>query len=122
MPNCAILSVSTRLLVFSTCLAIFTGNLLAREPERDDARKRAPSLNGGLEWINSEKPIALAELRGKFVILDFWTYCCINCLQTLPDLKKLERAYPNRQWRAPPRTSSQPGIRRGPDSPEIGGE
>ena len=38
---------------------------------------------------------SLADLRGKFVLLDFWTYCCINCMHILPELKKLEQAYPN---------------------------
>lgn len=57
-------------------------------------RRPAPSLDGGGQWINSAAPLRLPELRGKFVILDFWTYCCINCLQTLPDLKQLEQAYP----------------------------
>ncbi len=57
-------------------------------------RVLAPSLDGGIEWINSSGPISLHELRGKLVILDFWTYCCINCLQTLPELKRLEQAYP----------------------------
>lgn len=57
--------------------------------------KPAPDIHGGVEWINTKRPIQLADLRGKFVILDFWTYCCINCLQTLPDLKQLERAYPD---------------------------
>lgn len=55
----------------------------------------APSLDGGVEWLNSAGPIALPQLRGKLVILDFWTYCCINCLQTLPDLKRLEQEYPD---------------------------
>jgi len=55
----------------------------------------APSLDGGVEWINTAGPIELEQLRGKFVLLDFWTYCCINCMHILPELKKLERAYPN---------------------------
>ena len=38
----------------------------------------------------------LKDLRGKFVLLDFWTYCCINCMHILPELKKLEQAYPER--------------------------
>ena len=54
-----------------------------------------PSLDGGKAWINTAGPIDLKDLRGKFVILDFWTYCCINCLHILPELKKLEHAYPN---------------------------
>ncbi len=55
----------------------------------------APSLDGGVEWINTAGPIDLKQLRGKFVLLDFWTYCCINCMHILPELKKLEHAYPN---------------------------
>lgn len=55
----------------------------------------APSLDGGVAWINAAGPIDLQDLRGKFVLLDFWTYCCINCLHVLPELKKIERAYPS---------------------------
>jgi thiol-disulfide isomerase/thioredoxin/sugar lactone lactonase YvrE len=58
-------------------------------------RRFAPSLEGGGEWFNTAGPIGLAHLRGKIVILDFWTYCCINCLQTLPVLKQVEEAFPN---------------------------
>lgn len=57
-------------------------------------RIAAPSLDGG-QWVNTEAPINLADLRGRFVLLDFWTYCCINCMHVLPELKKLEHAYPN---------------------------
>ncbi len=50
-------------------------------------------LDGGTEWLNTSHPISLKELRGKIVILDFWTYCCINCMHVLPDLKYLEEKY-----------------------------
>jgi thiol-disulfide isomerase/thioredoxin len=53
-----------------------------------------PSLRGGTGWINSG-PIDLSELRGKVVLLDFWTFCCINCHHVLPDLAKLEEKYKN---------------------------
>src|SRR5271156_3463142 len=53
-----------------------------------------PSLRGGVAWINSG-PITLPELRGKIVLLDFWTFCCINCHHILPDLAKLEEKYKN---------------------------
>lgn len=55
----------------------------------------APELEGGRGWLNTAGPLELKGLRGKFVVLDFWTYCCINCMHILPELKKLERAYPN---------------------------
>ncbi|MFT5526800.1 MAG: thiol-disulfide isomerase/thioredoxin, partial [Pirellulaceae bacterium] len=47
------------------------------------------------KWLNTSEPIKLKSLRGKFVVLDFWTYCCINCMHILPELKKLEHAYPD---------------------------
>ncbi|HTE19669.1 MAG TPA: thioredoxin-like domain-containing protein, partial [Armatimonadota bacterium] len=46
-------------------------------------------------WLNTAQPLSLRALRGKIVLLDFWTYGCINCMHILPDLKKLERKYPN---------------------------
>lgn len=57
-------------------------------------RVPAPSLEGAGEWLNTAGPLDLRDLRGKFVILDFWTYCCINCMHILPELKKLEHAFP----------------------------
>ncbi|MBI3626883.1 cytochrome c biogenesis protein DipZ [Candidatus Uhrbacteria bacterium] len=47
----------------------------------------APELAGINNWINS-KPLTLADLRGKVVLIDFWTYSCINCLRTLPYVTK----------------------------------
>lgn len=55
----------------------------------------APSLDGGTEWLNCSGPISLQDVRGKIVLLDFWTYCCINCIHVLPDLKFLEQKYPD---------------------------
>lgn len=52
-------------------------------------------LEGGTEWLNTSHPIDLKDLRGKIVVLDFWTYCCINCMHVLPDLKFLEEKYGN---------------------------
>lgn len=56
-------------------------------------RLPAVELDGGVEWLNAAGPISLKDLRGKVVLLDFWTFCCINCLHVLPDLKFLERKY-----------------------------
>jgi thiol-disulfide isomerase/thioredoxin len=57
------------------------------------AKVRAPELNGAKDWLNTEKPLSLAALKGKIVLLDFWTYGCINCIHIIPDLKKLEAKY-----------------------------
>ncbi len=53
----------------------------------------APEFPTGLDWLNTSTPLRLKDLRGKFVLLDFWTFCCINCMHILPDLRKLETKY-----------------------------
>ena len=58
-------------------------------------RTTAPEFPEGMEWLNTESPLSLRDLRGKIVLLDFWTYCCINCMHILPDLKRLEHKYRN---------------------------
>src|SRR5207244_4061372 len=60
---------------------------------QDDDRPTAPELDGGIAWLNTAGPVRLSDLRGKIVLLDFWTLCCINCIHTLPDLAKLEKKY-----------------------------
>jgi thiol-disulfide isomerase/thioredoxin len=55
----------------------------------------APGFTGISTWINS-KPLTLRRLRGKVVLVDFWTYSCINCLRTLPHLKAWWREYRSR--------------------------
>jgi thiol-disulfide isomerase/thioredoxin/DNA-binding beta-propeller fold protein YncE len=57
-------------------------------------RADAPDFPQGAEWLNS-RPLSKKDLKGKFVLVDFWTYCCINCMHILPELKKLEEKYPN---------------------------
>jgi DNA-binding beta-propeller fold protein YncE len=59
------------------------------------AKVRAPELSGARSWLNTDKPLSIAGLRGKVVLLDFWTYGCINCIHIIPDLKKLEAKYAN---------------------------
>jgi DNA-binding beta-propeller fold protein YncE len=53
----------------------------------------APEFEKNLEWLNTAKPLSIAGLRGKVILLDFWTYGCINCIHVIPDLKKLEAKY-----------------------------
>ncbi|HVS39386.1 MAG TPA: thioredoxin-like domain-containing protein [Gemmataceae bacterium] len=69
----------------------------AQPPNEPPKRPRipAPELDGGVAWLNTAGPLKLKDLRGKIVVLDFWTLCCINCLHTLPDLAKLEKKYAN---------------------------
>lgn len=60
-----------------------------------ESRIRAPELPDTLEWVNCDAPLRIADQRGKVVLLDFWTYCCINCMHILPDLHYLEQKYPD---------------------------
>ncbi|MCQ8903284.1 MAG: thioredoxin-like domain-containing protein [Methanothrix sp.] len=54
----------------------------------------APEFPKDLIWLNTDRRYTLRELRGRFVLLDFWTYCCINCMHVIPELKMLEERYP----------------------------
>lgn len=58
------------------------------------ARVRAPELVGSGGWLNTGgKDLSLADFRGKIVIADFWTFCCINCLHVLDELRELEEKH-----------------------------
>jgi thiol-disulfide isomerase/thioredoxin len=51
-----------------------------------DDTKVAPGFAGATGWLNVDHALTLDELRGKVVVVDFWTSCCINCIHTLPVL------------------------------------
>ncbi|MEV4868787.1 NHL domain-containing thioredoxin family protein [Streptomyces syringium] len=58
------------------------------------ARVRAPELIGKGGWLNTGgTALTLADLRGRIVILDFWTFCCVNCLHVLDELRELEEKH-----------------------------
>src|SRR3954451_22102307 len=63
-------------------------------PGRGAAEGRMPSLDGATEWLNSP-PLATDGLRGRVVIVDFWTYTCINWLRTVPYVRAWAEAYRN---------------------------
>jgi DNA-binding beta-propeller fold protein YncE len=88
------------LIAFGAILAV-TGHVpgvLADDAKPKEARlfegdATAPEFPPGLQWLNSPAPLTLRQFRGKFVLLDFWTYCCINCMHLVPDLQRLEQKY-----------------------------
>src|SRR5882757_5605905 len=63
------------------CLMLVANGLKADEPKPMD--QKAPELTGISQWINA-KPLTLKDLRGKVVVLHFWTFGCINCRHNLP--------------------------------------
>jgi len=58
-----------------------------------DGVVHAPPFPLNLDWLNTDHPLTMDGLKGKIVLLDFWTYGCINCMHVLPDLKRLEKKY-----------------------------
>ncbi|MGV3540156.1 MAG: thioredoxin-like domain-containing protein, partial [Rufibacter sp.] len=56
-------------------------------------RVNAPEINTPYGWLNTDRTYTLQDFRGKIVLLDFWTFGCINCQHILPDLKRLEEEY-----------------------------
>ncbi len=86
-----------RLVLLIVVVFAWAGAAAVSSPQKSamsDKHVRAPELNGGLGWFNVDHPLSLKALRGKVVLLDFWTYGCINCLHIIPDLKRLEAKYP----------------------------
>lgn len=71
---------------------VFKDLLNSMKPNTPNKAKPFPR---GVPWINTQRPLTLDMLKGHVVILDFWTYCCINCIHVLEDLKKLEKKYEN---------------------------
>ena len=58
------------------------------------ARVRAPELVGRGGWLNTGgRSYSISDFRGRFLLLDFWTFCCINCLHVLEELRPLEQTY-----------------------------
>jgi cytochrome c biogenesis protein CcdA/thiol-disulfide isomerase/thioredoxin len=62
------------------------------QPEELSVEGPAPSLDGATEWLNS-KPLTTEELKGKVVVVDFWTYSCINCLRSIPYIRAWAEKY-----------------------------
>ena len=64
-------------------------------PESIHANGSCPRLNAEhLPWFNVKKPLDLEDFQGKLVVLDFWTFCCINCIHIMPTLKRIEKRFP----------------------------
>jgi thiol-disulfide isomerase/thioredoxin len=56
-------------------------------------RQRIGEFPAGVDWLNTKNSLKLSDLKGKLVLLDFWTYCCINCMHILPTLEKAEAEF-----------------------------
>ena len=67
---------------------------------RASAQSKAPGFNGADAWLNTDgdKPVSMSDLKGQVVLLDFWTYCCINCMHIFPELHYLEHKYSDKPF------------------------
>ncbi len=86
------------MVLFGSCgVAAYRGGVFSQAPIRPSGavltrNDKAPEFEGLTRWFNSP-PLTLASLRGKVVLIDFWTYTCINCIRTFPELRNLYRTY-----------------------------
>ncbi|MCG8487731.1 MAG: redoxin domain-containing protein [Chromatiales bacterium] len=92
-----VLSIRLSLLLM---VAFITASCSSETPEHEQRHnshgktiEKQSEFAPGLPWLNVERSLTIDDLLGKVVILDFWTYGCINCIHVLSDLKKLEQKY-----------------------------
>jgi thiol-disulfide isomerase/thioredoxin len=83
----------TCLFLLLAALTVFPAGAQDDKPPVGDPAYPAPDFPEGVDWINVPAPITFGQLRGKVVLLDFWTYGCINCIHMMPVIKQLEAKY-----------------------------
>jgi thiol-disulfide isomerase/thioredoxin len=77
------------------CLILGSALTIAIDLQRSFAAMNAPEIaRPGLQWFNVAAPLPIASLQGRIVILDFWTEGCINCIQIIPTLRRVEEKFP----------------------------
>lgn len=76
-------------------IALFALFLITCSPARADGFS-ALATGGKGGWINVTRPLTVDDMQGRLVLLDFWTYGCVNCMQIVPELEKLEHEFGDR--------------------------
>jgi thiol-disulfide isomerase/thioredoxin len=80
------------LVVAGVAAALAFGPLTRARPALDERSRPAPEFAGIARWLNSE-PLTLESLRGKVVLVEFWTFACSNCLHMLPHVSRWSKNY-----------------------------
>ena len=90
--------IALTLIIFPTITYLINPyNAKAAQFEIDKSQfKKAPEFTGITGYINTPSPVKLADLKGKVVLVHFWTYTCINCIHTIPYLNELYQKYSNK--------------------------
>lgn len=86
-----ILLIATALVVLWAVFSLFSHFLLVAGFRNSDAAKLITKSQ--LEWLNLSRPLELSDLKNRVILIDFWTYSCVSCVQTLPEIKKLEERF-----------------------------
>jgi sugar lactone lactonase YvrE/thiol-disulfide isomerase/thioredoxin len=74
-------------------VALLLTALPAQAEEQPAPDRSGEWFNGAKGWLNTGEPLTREALKGQIVLIDFWTYCCINCMHVIPDLKYLEEKF-----------------------------
>ncbi|MEA3409948.1 MAG: redoxin domain-containing protein [Pseudomonadota bacterium] len=85
-----------RMLASAIVLVTLAMDVWAREDGDKRKAQEGPSaieFDSDLPWLNVSRPLTLSDLKGRVVILDFWTYGCVNCIHVLADLRRLEHKF-----------------------------
>ena len=80
-----------RFLALIFCISVF---LASSQPARAADTHAVLATGGTGGWVNTARPLTAEDFKGRLVLLDFWTYGCINCMQVIPDLDYLEKKFP----------------------------
>lgn len=89
VPGIALLAVVVLVLFYS----VYSAGKDHETPAPDSGHPPAAPFPAGLDWLNVSRPLTLKDTAGRVVILDFWTYGCINCIHVMDDLRRLEDKY-----------------------------
>lgn len=81
-----------KILLLISILYVVAGIFSAISLQADEQKALYRTLQS-LPWLNVARPLNAGDLQGKIMLLDFWTYGCINCIHIIPDLEKLEKKY-----------------------------
>ena len=98
LPRICLLFAAVGLITVAGCAAMTAGQFPPPFPLQEShpvqALIKAPDFPKDFAWLNSDQPLSFAgNLKGQVVVMDFWCYCCINCMHVLPDLEYLENKY-----------------------------
>lgn len=78
--------------IFCIVMVLATGAAFAQKERPEIIETLATGGTGG--WVNTTRPLTAADFKDRLILLDFWTYGCINCMHVIPDLDYLEKKYP----------------------------